>query len=402
MYSQGIKSNGTFVIKIKKYSVKEILYFAFVFFCMFPFIFPFPLITTDLQPYAAIFATLIVILDYNQLNTKEYRSIFIFGILLLVVSTIIFFLSGISTASFRGFFNHYSLAIELCAVIIVARHFEGIPEKYIKFCILTWFFVCTVQFFITKSFAASIVSGHRSTSERGVFGLASEPSFLGIACFYMMHYVSRFKKNKLLFFVVVLIMGVLYAQSTLGIMFIGSFWIVYLLDNIKTKKGLFIFFGSIVFVITAYWILNRYLEGSRLFELVSNFIESGISGTISEDVSATVRLNSIISALENSFSSYLIPQGFLTRIGSGYGGFLCELGFFALPELYVISRNFAVMNKRTFCKVLYFIVITILLFNNTQMGNPLLILAIGQNCYYFEKEKKTLSRSRLSDEYKKI
>jgi len=77
--------------------------------------------------------------------------------------------------------------------------------------------------------------------------------------------------------------------------------------------------------------------------------------------------------------NYFLPLGYTRRIGSGYGGFLCELGFFALPVLWCISLVMSWTFKKRVSRVLYFVVVTILLFNNTQLGNPLLLLVLGVN-----------------------
>ncbi len=63
----------------------------------------------------------------------------------------------------------------------------------------------------------------------------------------------------------------------------------------------------------------------------------------------------------------------------GYGGFLCELGLFSLPILFSISLAMSKTFKKKGSKILYFIVITILLFNNTQIGNSLLLIVLAMN-----------------------
>ena len=40
----------------------------------------------------------------------------------------------------------------------------------------------------------------------------------------------------MLFFAIVLVMGVLYAQSMMGVLFVGSFILVYLLEETNSKK----------------------------------------------------------------------------------------------------------------------------------------------------------------------
>ena len=55
------------------------------------------------------------------------------------------------------------------------------------------------------------------------------------------------------------------------------------------------------------------------------------------------------------------------------------MGFFALPILYCISWTMSLTFKKRVSQILYFVVVTVLLFNNTQIGNPLLLVVLAIN-----------------------
>ena len=156
---------------------------------------------------------------------------------------------------------------------------------------------------------------------------------------------------------------------------------VYMLDNVSTKRGLYIWFATIAFGLLGLYILTRYMTGTRLYALAYRFINNGLSD-MTEDASINVRMNSIIRAFREVFENHLLPQGFGRRIGSGYGGFLCELGFFAIPVLVLISSAMSKTQSKRISRVVYFIVISVLLCNNTQIGNPLLLMTVGTNLYF--------------------
>lgn len=355
----------------------------FVFFCLFPFILPNPIVTTNIQPYAAMLGTLVILNEILVL--KQYRirigRAYFFGAtwFALIVAIFILVISGVSIAALRALFNYYSVAIVPFAAYLIVRRLGYYPERLIKTLILLWFTVSSIQFFIDRSFLTGIIGGVRfSYSYRGVVGLASEPSFLGIACFYFLHMAVKFQKHKTIFILLILIMGIVYAQSMMGVLFIGGFLVIYFLDETTTKRGIYVWIATVLAVPTFAYLMNTVLVGTRLYQLYALFMREGVEGLLT-DVSAENRFEAIVGAIQASLENHLLPLGFYERIGSGYGGFLCELGFFALPVLISISFAMALTFKKRLSQVLYFIIVTILLFNNTQIGNPLLLFVLAMN-----------------------
>lgn len=378
---------------IEKKQRMSVLYLLFLTLTMMPFIIPNPIITTNIQPYSALLGTLILlgeVVQYPKIIVSQRNFYPITAFLTLLIAIFIMFVWGINISSFRAVYNYYAVAIVPCATMVVLSKLNGFPEKELKALILVWFFVCSVQFFVNRGFLTFIISGVRfSYSYRGVVGLASEPSFLGITCFYFLHMVRKFKTQKLLFSILVLVMGVLYAQSVMGLLFIVAYMLIFLLENTNTLKGIVIWaislIGGIVFVVLA----NEFLQGSRMYQLIKVFLDGGLKAMLA-DQSATVRVNAIFNSIQDALDNYFLPMGYARRIGSGYGGFLCELGFFALPIISSISFAMACSFRKPHCKVLYFFVFTFLMLNNTQVGNPLLLFVVGTNLYYRFTEDKRL------------
>jgi hypothetical protein len=181
-------------------------------------------------------------------------------------------------------------------------------------------------------------------------------------------------------------MGTLFAQSMMGVLFIGAFIVVYLLDETNSQKGFYIWGGALLAIIVFLILLNTVLVETRLYELFSIFLDSGIDGVL-HDESANARYDSLSVAISDAFENFLMPLGYTKRIGSGYGGFLCELGFFSLPILFSISFTMSKTFKKKFSKILYFIIITALLFNNTQIGNSLLLVVLALNMKFPIEDK---------------
>lgn len=378
-----------FSIKIKKCSVKELVFYLFLLLCFIPFLFPNPIVKTNIQPYAALLGTLILLFHFGSLlQYQQGRVVAVILSLTFFAALIVMIAGGVTMEAVRGVYNYYALFIIPCVVIIVLCEFQEFPEGLLKAMILIWFFVASVQFFVYRGFATRFIASVRwSYQYRGVVGLASEPSFLGITCFYFLHLVRKIKKNKLFFTALVLIMGVLYAQSTTGIVFIAGYIAVYLFDMIDSKRGLYIWiFAILVLAIFAVY-LNTRLVNSRLYHMISDFFNGGIDSILS-DQSASVRYNAIGRALTSSATHRFLPSGFGSRIGSAYGGLLVELGLFAVPAMILISFGLSLTFEKARSRVLYFIVVTLLLLNNTQIGNPLLLMVVGTNLFSRMNKKK--------------
>jgi len=366
-----------------RFQSKHILYYLFLFLCMFPFLFGNPFFETDMQPYALVLAMVICLFNIQKpVNQGRFQTYFYVSLFAFIIALLVLLFGGISMNAFRGFYNYCAIFFIPWAIFITFYTIGKFPERFIKLCIIIWFIVSLVQFFVDRSFAVSLVGTVRwQDMKRGVVGLASEPSYLGIACFYFLLITKFFTRKKKLFVAMIIVMGVLFAQSSLGIIFIGVYWLFYLIDNISTRKGWIILIVSIAAFIGFVFLLETVFVNTRMSSLITSFMNEGVTG-VEEDSSVDSRYNSITDAMQDAFGNFLIPIGFKGRIGSAYGGFLCELGIFAVPLLFCISRFASFTFSRAIVRFLFFMAFTVLMFNNTQLGNPLLLFAIVSNCCF--------------------
>lgn len=366
-----------------QFRFRHIFYYLFLFLCMFPFLFGNPFFETDMQPYALVLAVIICLFNIQKsVNQGKYQTYFYVSLFTIFMAILVLLFGGISLNSVRGFYNYCAIFFIPWAIAITFYTIGGFPERFIKFCIITWFIVGSVQFFVDRSFAISLVGTVRWTDlSRGVVGLSSEPSYYGITCFYFLLMTQFFTKRKWLYVVMIIIMGVLFAQSSLGIVFIGVYWLFYLMDNMRSRRGWIILIASIAMLFGFIFLLETKFANTRMSAILTGFINEGVVG-VEDDSSIDTRYNSIVDAMQDAFGNYLIPIGFRERIGSAYGGFLCELGIFAVPLLFCISRFASFTFSRAIVRFLFFMAFTVLMFNNTQLGNPLLLFAIVSNCCF--------------------
>ena len=376
------------IITMENGKCLTVLEVLFISFCLMPFLFPNPIVTTDVQPYAALLAT-IVIIKHLYINRSKLLKLGFYAtkgsmfqtlaFCTLVVAVVILFVDGLTIGGLRAVYNYYAVAVIPCATVLVMKRLREFPEKWIKCLILIWVAVSAIQLVIYRGFLTGIISGARwDSSWRGVIGLASEPSYLGIACFYFLHLIQHFKKHQLLFVGLVLFAGLACAQSAMGIIFIVPFIAIYLIDTNKQFFGIPLWCFALGIVAVFVIFLTTVLAGTRLHDLFMKVVAGGIGGLL-EDPSVKIRLRAITRALNNAFSNFLLPMGYTRRIGSGVGGFLCELGFFALPIIFAVGWAMSYTFCKRISRIIYFALSIILLLNNTQMGNPLLLIVLGVN-----------------------
>lgn len=352
----------------------------FVFFCMCPFLFPIPGLPSNLQMYGLLFGILFLVLNAFHAARAVLNSVVFSGLLVsLVAAIVIAGFSGLTLGAFRALFNHLSIFVVIIAAYVLVKCF-GSEERFVKGVILLWLAVALVQIVLYRGFLAEFIgSPNWSSSARGVIGLASEPSFLGISCFYFLHLADKFHTNRRAFLALITFMGVVLAQSAMGIIFIATFWVMLVFDRCHASATIFFGSISILLVVVFFVWASSSDSSSRIASIASIFMEDGFEGLYQQDESIRNRFNSIARALSSSFDNYLFPLGMGDRIGSGYGGILCELGIFAIVEMVAVSLGIALQFKKQWVRVLYFVAITVLLFSNTQIGNPQLLLVVGVN-----------------------
>lgn len=359
-----------------------------VFFAMTPFFLPFPGLGSDLQPYALLLSVLILVCFFGRIPKAlgENRQ-FLLLLVPFVMAATFLALDLFSMGALRGAYNHFSIMVVFLALYILLERF-GFPETEIKAIIWIWLLVALVQMFYDREFLAPLISGERlDTRRRGVMALCSEPSFFGISCFYFLHLVNRFRKHRWFYIVLVSAMAVLLAQSMQGLLFLAVFFAGQVVESINSKRGWYLLIGLVIGTVVGYFLLLQIAPDSRLVDLLESIFDQGLQGAVDDDTSATVRLNAIINAISEALEGYLIPQGFGRRIGSGFGGIIVELGIFGLLEAVIIAHAMCLHFRKSYARVIYFILVFVILFSNTQIGNPQLLLVMASNLYFHNQEK---------------
>lgn len=366
--------------------MRKIFEFLLYFFILCPFIFPIGYLGTDLQPYA-LFLSIIYLLIFS-FNLKLNNKVLIVLGLYLIYSLLIGLVSETEKYTIiKCFYSYFSLFIISFASYNLLLRTQGIKENYIKIIIILWLIVGLIQLFSDYTISNNVISGSRTSSDRGVYGLASEPSFFGVQCFYFLFLVKSFSKEKdrILFTLIIVLMSVFLAQSFTGIMFILAFLIPYYFEIIKSKKiNLRVHFLIFAVLIIGGYLFNEYVLNKRLGILIQ-IIQHDSTAALIEDESAFIRYHNIIEPLKMSIDNFFFPRGFSERIGSLFGGILLELGFLGIPLMILIASSFSYFFSSTIIKYIAFTLFFIIFFSTIQLSNPMIAFIIALSAFYKKK-----------------
>lgn len=307
--------------------------------CFFPFISPIYL-GTDTQPYAALWSVVVILFFFVKGKVQASKllwtlvccSLIMCGFAILCVGDMSF------TRLAAGSFSYITMiTVPLASFLILKEH--GWNENYVKIIIWIWFLVGFVQKYIEPTFMYSLLSRHSTTIGRGVVSLATEPSAYGYMCIFMMIFAFSFKKNKYLYLVSLLIQIVLFARSSVTLIYLGVYLGMIIINElvlhkrfafIKTAGLAAVGMGAVVILYKKIPRSNRI--GHLLYLLFNN------PEKFMDDASIRLRLEAITYSFRGFIENRGIPHGISeTRIMSGVGGLFYECGFLAFIILAIVA-----------------------------------------------------------------
>ena len=347
-----------------------------------------------MQPYALLVALPLFFAFKVKINKLQLSLFF-----LLVLAFLVFLVGGISLITIRSFFNYASLFFISYVAFKVLRSKVVNFEFLLKSFILVWFFVGFLQVFYKKSFLTFLVSSARTTADRGVTGLAPEPTFYGIVMIFFIIFLLQMNLSNKKFYIFLCVFSIIFfAKSSMAVLFLAIMFFLYVVTH-ASLKCLLIAFLALFF---APFISMYFLEGSRLFFLITKLIEDP-SGLVLVDASINDRFFHIFFSIKGFFDSYFFPNGFLSwnqyverqvfeyrdlvivewfsvggRIMSGYGSAFYELGLFAVVVPFVIFVNLYSIYKRQLKKFFFFFIfVNVIMFSAIPIGFSLFVFYIG-------------------------
>ncbi|QUX90617.1 hypothetical protein CYL31_04010 [Marinomonas sp. A3A] len=315
-----------------------------------------------MQPYGLLVAFLLFFCLRVKFSFSQLCLFFLF-----IFSFFLLLISGVNFTSLRSFFNYASLFFISYISFYVLKSERFNIQTLLKISILIWFFVGFLQSIYRKDFLTFLVSSSRTTENRGVTGLAPEPTFYGIVLIFfilfLLHMDFRFKR----YYILLCVFGIVFlAKSSMAVLFLVIMIFYYILTHASVKYLLF----SLILIFSTPFLFFQWFEGTRLSFLLTNVVEDP-AGLLLVDASLNDRFFHVFFSMKGFFDNFFLPNGFLNwnqyvltqipiysnwvivewfsvggRIMSGYGGAFYELGLCALLipvvlffELFSIYRN---------------------------------------------------------------
>src|SRR5690606_31338058 len=93
-----------------------------------------------------------------------------------------------------------------------------------------------IQMYVKIDFLYFLVAGARTSVGRGVPNLTSEPSFYGFMIIFALLFVLDFNKSKNIYILNLLIQLFLFAQSSVGILYLGIFILIVIVKHLRVIK----------------------------------------------------------------------------------------------------------------------------------------------------------------------
>lgn len=325
------------------------LYSLFFYSSMFPWV-SFGIIDLDLQPYFIIFSVVIFLFCNARLPLSIWMLMicFLFSVLIgiIYVKFDFYFLRAIS--------SYAALFFTSAAYFIVLSRSDFNFKRHIIIANGIWILAGLLQVFFGKNCLDFLVTV-RTSDDRGVTGLAPEPTFYAITLLFFSLILLKLSRYRLygiyrylLLANIIIIFFV--AKSSLAILLFliisATGFLLFSLTKLRYTVSLILFTLVGVFFISN---VNDILPGSRVASLVSS-VRFGISNVVLNDASVNERLRNVVYPLQGAYLNYGIPQGYhsfidLTyslnkyysgyfwwgeisnKIKSGIGGAIYELGW---------------------------------------------------------------------------
>jgi hypothetical protein len=389
---------------------QNFIFWLLIIFCFYPYLNLLRL-GSDTQPNALIVALLILFFNLK----KKIPTYYLLTFIIFITALIMFLTSKMVMSSFLSLSNYVSILIVPLSVYFTLQYLKGLNFHFFKIIIYTWLVVGLIQRFISSTFLNILLSRssgivlENQFNGRGVVGLSPEPTYYGttILLFVIIYFLNFYdKKDYKVLFALFFQLTYLSKSSTSIIVLFFCLMILFLIFLFKSKiKTLLYFISGFLISSFSFFLLMPLFNTTRIYNILNIFISN--PQLIFLDQSISERFNAVYFTIGSLFENIGLPKGFNTyqnyiyekslipenkiyflnynfenysRILSGYGMGIYELGFFGLliPVLIFISiKNKLKQNNIVFA----FILFNLVLFTAMSLNNSLILFIIGNMIY---------------------
>ena len=383
--------------------ILTLLAFPPVFFIFFPYLTTIPS-GSDTQPNAIVLSSLFL-LFFVILNRGNIRFTIPLGILFFIYGYSIFISLILDSFNIRSIVGYGSLAIMSFSTYLMVKRGLFQPRWLIYF-IWIWLIVALIQQFVSLDFGNNLLI--RSTlldiGKRGVYSLATEPSFYGTMCIYMFMVLDILWRNNYLprkigirYQVLLLAQALILAQSFTAV----TLFSVYLGAAVISRFSFKHISRAVAIIAIIFYIVVsiQYFQNTRIMGLI-NLLSRTPTLLLERDESSRDRAYSIYAPLYGFYESLPLAYGHGTesytdfllehadisskltfgaihngRIMSGMGSAFFELGFVGAMIPFLILYSFRWPRNHDMFVIGVFICVS--MFAATPLAFPPLAFCLG-------------------------
>lgn len=374
-------------------------------FCLFPWV-SFRLLNLDTQPWFILLSLICF-----ALSLRKKINIKILAVIFLPISSVAigFVYKQFDALFFRAVMSYFAYFIVLVFYFIYKKKY-GSPINILMISNVIWLFAGVTQFLLGKEILSNIVVV-RTTMDRGVTGLAPEPTFYGIFLFFLTWLIiieSRFEFNfkikVIVFFNIAAIMFL--ASSSMVVLY---FVVVVLLYAVFYMLSIKRFFILSVLLLVLYFALDDFLlafETTRLAKLIV-MVSTEPELILLKDASINERVSHVFFSIKGFLVDFGVPHGFHQfgdystnerhlsnglfwwgkgedKIMSNIGAVMYELGWFSI--VYILSLfSFLKINMHVKRNLFNAFLLGIILLSAIPVSFPLIPMIVVS--MYFSNEE---------------
>jgi hypothetical protein len=333
----------------------SVLLVVFLAAVLFPYVQLVPIGTEGVQPVALCLAVPVVL--FSQRWVSAPAPIWLLAALMFVALCIL--LAGdLDLPAIRSFGNYTSLFVITLASYSCATQVQRLIPRMVILSIWVWLAVGVIQAFYSPDFLYSLLPDVRRSESRGVVSLAPEPGYYATMLLFCLILLFLYRRERSIHSLVGIAQIALLARSAMVTVILMVIIGVYAILRFEAKKVL-----GVMALLLAGWSVptyTNYFEGTRMGDL-AKLAMAAPSELVRKDASISDRIGQIAFSLKGAIDNWLLPNGFNswghyynsemlkaanyftmywgdppTRIQSGIGAPIYELGFFGLFPLWVL------------------------------------------------------------------
>ncbi|MFT6127425.1 MAG: hypothetical protein ACJAVA_001915 [Flavobacteriaceae bacterium] len=374
--------------------------------CFFPYLTIYSF-GTDLQPTSIVFVTAYAVILF--ILRISFKRVLVFLTLPFSLSILLMLLDENLFFSIRSVVGYTTILLVPWVFLYILNNYNRIFIFTLKFSTIVYLIIALIQYLFDRGFLTFLLSRARTTHNRGVVSLSTEPTTYGLIClFFILIFIALNIPNKKKYILILLLQIIFLAQSSMVILLLLIFYCYHIIFNLNLKNIL-IGFVCLIILLLFFSNIDLLSNDSRLIVLIKNVINHPMQ-ILTIDASVNDRASAIYFSIKGFVDNYFLPNGFSSyeyylnselpkqhlffqdssrgRIMSYYGGMLYELGIFGLliPITYsiIIIKSYASNVRSMFLYLLFF---NTILFSAIPMSFP--FVGIYLACLIYRKESNS-------------